>query len=58
MGKLGSFIVHCTLYSVQCTAMAGAGRGKLSPINPGTIAKDGEQPRPQPAIRIYSSRKL
>ena len=32
--------------------------GKLPPRNPGKFAKDGEQPRPQPAIRIDSSRKL
>ena len=47
-----------SLYTVQCTPVAGAGRGKLSPLKPGTIAKDGEQPRPQQAIRIDSSRKL
>ena len=56
IGKIGKF--HCTLYTVQCTPVAGAGRGKLFPLKPGTIAKDGEKPRPQPAIRIDSSRKL
>ena len=52
IGKIGKF--HCTLYAVQCTPVAGAGRGKLSPLNLGTIAKNGEQPRPQPAIRIHN----
>ena len=33
--------------------------GKLPPPrNPGKFANDGEQPRPRPAIRIDSSRKL
>ena len=40
----------------------GVEGGKLPPSppprNPGKFAKDGEQPRPQPAIRIDSSRKL
>ena len=56
IGKIGKF--HCTLYTVQCTPVAGAGRGKLFFKNHGTIAKDGKQPTPQPAIRIDSSRKL
>ena len=35
------------------------GKGKLPPqTTPGKFAKNGEQPRPQPAIRIDSSRKL
>ena len=52
---------HCTLYTVHCTVYTNgvAGEGKLPPSrNPRTISKDGEQPRPQPAIRIDSSRKL
>ena len=52
MGKLGSFIVHCTVYT-----SGRGGKGEAFPLNPGTIAKDGEQPRPQPAIRIDISRK-
>ena len=60
LGKLGSFIVHCTLYStVYTSGVAGGGKGEVPPPrNPRTIAKDGEQPRPQPAIRIDSSRNL
>ena len=34
------------------------GEASTPPRNPGKFAKDGEQPRPQPAIRIDSSRKL
>ena len=33
-------------------------REEAPPRNPKKIAKDGEQPRPQPAIRIDRSRKL
>ena len=36
----------------------GEGGSSPPPRNPGKFAKDGEQPRPQPAIRIDSSRKL
>ena len=53
MGKLGSFIVHCTVYT-----SGWDGKGEAFPLNPGTIANDGELPRPQPAIRIDSIRKL
>ena len=43
----------------KCSIDSGIARGKLPPPrNPGKFAKDGEQPRPQPAIRIDSSRKL
>ena len=48
---------HCTLYSVHQWRSRG-GKASPPPRNPGTIAKDEEQPRPQPAIRIDSSRKL
>ena len=42
----------------KCT-VAAPGGGKLPPSrNPGKFAKDEEQPRPQPPIRIDSSRKL
>ena len=42
------------------SGVARGKKGKLPPPrrNPGKFAKYGERPRPQPAIRIYSSRKL
>ena len=46
------------LYTVHLYTSGGDGKGEAFPLNPGTIAKDGEQPKPQPAIRIDSSRKL
>ena len=55
--NLKSFIVHCTVYTSGVTFGEGGSFPPL-PRNPGTIATDGEQPRPQPTIRINSSRKL
>ena len=57
MEKFGSFIVHCTVYTVLYTSdvAVGDGRKAFPPRNPGTIAKNGEQPRTQPAIRIDST---
>ena len=44
--------------SYQWRSQVG-GRGEAStPRNPGKLAKDGKQPRPQPAIRRDSSKKL
>ena len=44
------------------TSVAAPGGGEGGsfppPRNPGKFATDEEQPRPQPAIRIDSSRKL
>ena len=47
-------------YTVVTSGVARGGEGgKLPPPrNPGKFAKDEEQPRPRPAIRINSSRKL
>ena len=44
--------------SRHAVAVAYPGGELPTPRNPGKFAKDGEQPRPQPAIRIDSSRKL
>ena len=38
IGKIGKF--HCTLYAVQCTPVAGVGRGKLSPPKPRNNCKE------------------
>ena len=48
-----------TCYSdyTQWRSRVGEG-GSSPPRNPGKFAKDGEQPKPHPAIRIDSSRKL
>ena len=44
---------------VLSSSVAGGKGGSFPPPrNPGKFAKDGEQTRPQPAIRIDSSRKL
>ena len=45
--------------TVLSVAAPGWEGGEASPPrNPGKFAKDEEQPRPQPAIRIDRSRKL
>ena len=66
-----SLFGHAILFNTVCTCtysnnyvltsgVAGGGKGGSfpPPRNPGKFAKDGEQPRPRPAIRINSSRKL
>ena len=40
------------------TSGVARGKGEASPQNPKKFANDGEQPTPQPAMRIYSKRKF
>ena len=47
-------IIYVTISGVP----RGEGGSFPPPPKPGKFAKDEEQPRPQPAIRIDSSRKL
>ena len=56
-GKPGNKVLNTTVTNTQQWRIQG-GNGEASPPNPGKFAKYEEQPRPLPAIRIDSSRKL
>ena len=54
-----NFVTTMLSYHIkQWRTQGGGGEASPPPRNPGKFAKDREQPRPQPAIRIDSSRKL
>ena len=50
-------VLNVVLNRISLSGVA-RGKGEAFPPNPRKFAKNGEQPRPQPAIRIDISRKL
>ena len=57
VAALSRCLVMNIMWSYQWRSQ-GEGGSFTPPRNPGKFAKDGEQPRPRPAIRINCSRKL
>ena len=52
------YLISLQFISNLISGVARGEGGSFPPPPPEKFAKDGEQPRPQPAVRIDSSRKL